>query len=190
MEDVLATLSTTNSIELNGIEYRLEYFLGCDYKMLLLLYGKKAANSSHSCIYCNVNLKELPDLQSKWNIERSLKDSPDHFDPIINFIDYKNIIIDLHHMMLRISDSLYYLLLLKLSDLDENPLSTDLKERPNLEIFVNFLIKDCKLTNPYFISEKSEEKIKFRHFTGNERLRIFKELYRKYLETKKGRVSQ
>jgi len=190
LKEILALLNQTKSIEINQVEYELEYFLGCDYKMLLLLYGKKSANSSYSCIYCKANLKEIPDLNSKWTIERSLNDENEDFEPLISFIDYKKVIVDLLHALLRISDSLYYLLILKLSDLDNNPASTDLKDRPNLEIFINFLISECKITNPSYSSELSEEKIKFRHFNGNERMRIFKELFKKYLEKRNGRISQ
>ena len=168
----------------------MEYFLGCDYKMLLLLYGKKAANSSFSCIYCKANLKEVPDLTLNYKIERKLADENEHFEPLINFIEYDKVIVDFLHLLLRVSDALYYLLLLKLSDLDNNPVSTELKDRPHLETFINFLISECKISNPYYVSEQSEEKIKFRHFNGNERIRIFKELYRHYLEEENGRVSQ
>ena len=53
--------------------------------------------------------------------------------------------------------------------------TADLTKRPNLQIFLDFLQFNCKLANPSYVSEK---KIALRNFTGNERLRIFKELFK------------
>lgn len=86
----------------------------------------------------------------------------------------KHVVYDPLHMMLRNSDFLYELCLNKLSKMD-NSTSSDLTLRPNLLIFLEFLQFRCKLTNPYYISEN---KIKLRNFNGNERMAIFKELFK------------
>lgn len=171
-------IKKTKNIQIDEENYELKYSVACDYKMLLILFGKKAANSDDACIYCKVHMKEPPDVNAKWPIFRKLSDIPENLDPILNFIDYENVIFDSLHTLLRVTDSLYKLLLMKLAQMDNDSLSTELDERPNLKIFIEFLIHTCKISNPYFVSAKSEEKIKFRHFNGNERMRIFKELFR------------
>ena len=171
-------LKKTKSIELRGKSFGIDFLLTSDYKMLLILLGKKAANADDACIYCRVSLTEPPDSDAKWPIFRSLNDYPENNDPIIDFIEYKKIVVDCLHMLLRVSDSFYKALLAKLSIMDGNTESIDIEKRPNLKTFITFLIENCKISNPYYISKKSVEKFKFRHFTGNERLRIFKEIYK------------
>jgi len=178
LKEILDQIKHTKNIQINDENYNIEYSLGCDYKMLLILFGKKSASADDACMYCNVHLRDPPDVDAKWPIFRKLSDIPDNLDPIINFIDYENVVFDSLHCLLRVSDSFYKLLLMKLAQMDNDSISTELDDRPNLKIFIEFLIHTCKITNPYFISEKSEEKISFRHFTGNERMRIFKELFK------------
>jgi hypothetical protein len=181
LKELIALLETSDSIEIDEIKYKLKYYIGADYKMLRLLYGQKDSNASEACIYCKANLRNPPDINENWPITRQLKDTPDNFEPLIQFIDYDKCVIDLLHLLLRITDTLYYLLLLKLLKMDGNPQTTNLDERPNLKIFVNFLKDQCKIVNPIYTSEKSVEKFVFRNFNGNERIRIFKELFKKYL---------
>jgi hypothetical protein len=144
--------------------------------MLRLLYGQKASNAAEACIYCRANLLQPPDVNAEWPLFRNIADTPDNFEPIIKFIDYKKCVIDLLHLLLRISDILYTLLLNKLIKMDRSN-STDLSKRPYLNIFCKFLKEKCKLTNPYYISKTGD--FKLRSFNGNEREKIFKKMFRK-----------
>jgi hypothetical protein len=65
--------------------------------------------------------------------------------------------------------------------MDGNKKTTNLDQRPSLKVFVDFLKNNCKIVSPVYSSEASELKIMFRNFNGNERLRIFEELFKKYL---------
>ncbi len=47
---------------------------------------------------------------------------------------------------------------------------------------MNFLKNNCKISNPYYTSVKSEEKLKLRSFNGNERMTMFREIFKKYPE--------
>jgi hypothetical protein len=80
---------------------------------------------------------------------------------------------------LRFSDQLYNLLILKLIKIDKND-GVDINLRPNLKKFMEFLKVNCKISNPYYTSMKADEKIKFRSLNGNERMTIFREIFRKY----------
>jgi hypothetical protein len=169
-------LENTRSIVINGIEYQLEYFLGGDYKMLRLLYGQKAANAAEACLYCRADLSQVPNVDAFWPISRTLRDIPDNNEPIVTFIEYKKCVIDLLHLLLRITDILYTLLLNKLSKMDRSN-SIDLDLRPNLRKFCIFLRETCKLSNPYYVCKKTGL-FKLRSFNGNERIKIFKKMFR------------
>ncbi len=177
---MLNLIEQTQSIYVNDIQYQLEYYLGSDYKMLRLLYGQKASNAAEACIYCKANLSEPPDINKIWPINRLLSDAPDNNEPIVTFIDFSKCVIDLLHLLLRITDILYSLLLSKLSKMDRSD-SNDLNRRPNLVIFFRFLKETCKLANPYYVCKKTGN-FKLRSFNGNERLKIFQKMFRKRQE--------
>ncbi|KAK3753656.1 hypothetical protein QZH41_011267 [Actinostola sp. cb2023] len=46
------SLIEQGSLEIDNLKVNLEFFHGGDYKFLLIAMGMKAANSSHSCIWC------------------------------------------------------------------------------------------------------------------------------------------
>ena len=61
--------------------------------------------------------------------------------------------------------------------------------RKNLAIFLRFLEEKCRIKNPYYITDKAlNGKIQFRSFNGNERMRIFSELYDSKFDKKTKKV--
>jgi len=60
------------------------------------------------------------------------------------------VLIDDLHLLLRVTDKLLKLLLLKFIRLDQNE-GKEISKRKNLEIFINFLIDKCKIKNPLYI---------------------------------------
>ena len=125
--------------------------------MLLNLYGHKGSNSKESCFFCRKNLKDIPDINEDLFITRKLSDSFEadgHREPIIKFIDYKNCVIDLLHLLLRVSDHLFEILIAKLIKIDNNS-GSDIERRPYFKIFMDFLKNKCKISNPWYVSSKS-----------------------------------
>ena len=47
-----------NKIEIDGTDYKLEFYLGSDYKMLRCLYGHKSPNASEGCVWCHCDLRK------------------------------------------------------------------------------------------------------------------------------------
>ena len=111
-----------------------------------------------------------------------LDDAP--FPPILKFLDFYHIGLDLLHLKLRLTDFLYEICLNKLSKMD-NSESSNLNLRPNLRIFFDFLEFKCKISNPWYTSEN---KIKLRNFNGNERIRIFEVLFQNNKNIKLGQA--
>ncbi len=122
-----------------------------------------------------------PNKNDNWPISKnlSLDEENQEVKPIIKFIDYKNCVVDLLHLLLRVTDQLYKLLFFKFARIDKND-GADVNLRPNLKIFLDFLKNKCKISNAFYISSKSTEKIKLRSLNGNERMRIFEELFKPY----------
>ena len=155
--------------------------MGGDMKFLAIMYGINSANSSKPCIWCKCEKKNFFNLENQWSIidkskgARSLNEAALKFlekkssdkcgyirNPIIDFIEFENCVIDLLHLFLRITDRLMDLLINKLKKLDKNE-SDDLNQRPYFTILMNFIKTKCKLTNPYYFKNK---KIHLRTFNG------------------------
>ena len=62
-------------------------------------------------------------------------------------------ILDELHLLVRVTDKLYDLLLLKCIRLDKND-GLDLGLRNNLAVFIEFLANTCNIKNPYYITNK------------------------------------
>ena len=45
LNEILILLENLKSIEISDINYKICFYLGCDYKMSRILYGQKASNS-------------------------------------------------------------------------------------------------------------------------------------------------
>ena len=180
LKESLSILESLENIKINEKTYNIEFYIGADYKMLRLLYGQKASNAAESCVWCRFNMKKTPTANDNFLIFRNLDDIDKHLEPIIKFIPFDKCVVDLLHLLLRITDQLYKLLILKFIRVDKNS-GINLDFRPNLKVFLIFLEKECKIPNPFYISDKE---IKLRNFNGNERIRIFEEIYQPYYDKK------
>ena len=107
LKDVLVLLCTSKEIEIGTKSYNIDFHLGADYKMLRLLYGQKASNAAESCVWCRFNMKKTPTANDNFLIFRNLDDIDKHLEPIIKFIPFDKCVVDLLHLLLRITDQLY-----------------------------------------------------------------------------------
>lgn len=112
------------TITINDTTFDLEFFLGGDYKFLLLMMGMKSATSLYACLCCKIH----KDYRWKMNFDLEhynscpLKRTMDEINamankagnkeiyscehtPLIN-IDLEHVILDELHLLLRIMDVL------------------------------------------------------------------------------------
>ena len=109
-------------IEVNGKTVNLEFFVGGDYKFLLILMGLSAANSNHACVWCKVHKDERWNMSYNLehyhsaNLKRTLDDlyslsgkTTKNYccvHPPLLDIPLDHIIIDELHLLLRVMDVL------------------------------------------------------------------------------------
>lgn len=123
--DVFLEINKLNSekkIKVNDRVINLEFFLGGDYKFILLMMGLKGAMSYYACVWCKVHkndrskmdldldyyhssdlkrtLKEMNELAQKQNAKE--KYCCEH-KPLVN-IEMDHVILDELHLLLRIID--------------------------------------------------------------------------------------
>jgi len=96
-------------------QYKIKFFLGGDFKMLRILYGHKSSNANLGCVWCNCDLSvQPPSISTEWRIHATFGQPTEVLTPIMDFIDYKDCVVDTLHLLLRVSFfSNYNKLLLK-----------------------------------------------------------------------------
>lgn len=122
-------MSDRGSMMLGETKIKLEFFLGGDYKFLLMCLGMKGVICDRACIYCKVNKKNRQDMSKGlnvyWhpNIRRQYhtnwhKDPGCKHQPLFK-IPLDHVIIDELHLMLCVSDRLEEGLIYEMLDWDE-----------------------------------------------------------------------
>ena len=120
LKDTLDLLEKINNIQIGDKTYNILFYLGADYKMLRLIYGQKSSNASESCVWCKFDMSKTPNIKADFQIFRKLNDIDKHLEPIIKFIPFEKCVVDLLHLLLRITDQLFKLLIFKLIRIDKN----------------------------------------------------------------------
>lgn len=115
---------TNNNISIGGVDLTLEYFLGGDYKFILMMMGLKQATSNYSCVWCKIykqdrwvmshDMEYYDSHPLKRTLEEIIEKSKNkgnkkkyccEFEPLLH-IDTDHIILDELHLLLRILDVL------------------------------------------------------------------------------------
>lgn len=118
--DLKDEMEKLKEITINGKNYKIEYFLGGDWKFLAMVCGLGPANQEHDWIWSKCPWKDRWDTSKKWSIihevgARSLEQITQHTrrrqfncknPPLFLFISLDRVIIDTLHLFLRISDNL------------------------------------------------------------------------------------
>ena len=127
-------LHRRGSIDVEGKSYKLNVYLGADYKFLLMVLGMSGATSNNACIYCKVSKSERWDMSKpecfytdqEFDSVRSIEEMQSLYLtnsfgckhlPLIN-LPLENVIVDELHMLLRITDRLLENLIQDVRDLD------------------------------------------------------------------------
>src|SRR5437764_13433157 len=144
----LQELSNTGMV-INNILWDFELFFSSDWKFLAICLGFNAANSNFFCPWCKIAKNQRGDGQIEWSISKSmnvLKENPTaypghHLPPLFSMISLENHVPDKLHIMLRITDRLWELVLQEIkneglfNDITRNIIINEMK---NLKINFEF----------------------------------------------------
>ena len=178
-------LKNLDTINVDNKEYKVEQYLGCDWKFLQICAGIKCANSKFPCIWCKYRAHSTTKHNfktEKWEIKshessRTLEEAKeiihggtDEFghilEPIFDHIPFYRYIIDTLHLFLRVTDKLSSLLFGDLIEQDGSD-SNYLQEQ-----YIKFLSDTCRISNPTFLDKTG--KIQLRDLVGEEMRRVYK----------------
>ncbi|XP_048589349.1 uncharacterized protein LOC116615043 [Nematostella vectensis] len=112
----------SGKLTVNDKTINLEFFLGGDYKFVLLMLGLKGATANYACAWCKIHkddrwktdndfhsFNKSPMSRSLKEIKELCKKSTDNYccgaEPLLN-IELDHVIVDELHLMLRVTDVL------------------------------------------------------------------------------------
>ena len=147
-----------SEIEIDGINYKTEKYIGGDLKILAIIFEINRASSNCPCKWCiwdkrklkNMDIQKVDDeIRRQWSIldpdwgarskvESSLQSQGQNGyikSPILN-IPFYRVVIDMLHLFLRITNVLYDLFIQDLRNLDgKQKNELDLTNMPHLNQF-------------------------------------------------------
>lgn len=68
LADIIKEVEQLQKIEVAGITYELEFFMGGDWKFLAMVTGIDSASCAYSCIWCKCKADERYDADREWSI--------------------------------------------------------------------------------------------------------------------------
>lgn len=161
LAQLLKELKVLKSLTVKGKKFHIKFKLGGDMKFLLLVLGLNGPTAVFNCLYCtepkNSYYKRIFGLS--FPITRSIAacNSGGYGYirmPIIDFIDFSDVVFDPLHMFLRVSDVLFESLIHQIKKID-NKNGVNLEEQPYLNKFFNVLTNHCNISNPFYIAENN-----------------------------------
>ena len=195
LEQIKTEINDLKELEIDGLKYKIETYIGGDLKMLAIIYGINQANANCPCIWCvwdkrklvNKDIqKVIEQLETEWSIidrEKGARTLEESFQsigkkgyvslPIMN-IPFHRIVVDTLHLFLRITDVLYDLFIKDLRQIDgKQKNETDFTTQPHLRQFFSDLFEIYKIRRPYYVDGN---KIKIRDLQGPEKKKLFNEV--------------
>ena len=134
LRDIVNEVNTLKNITVDDVSYKIEWFLGDDWKFLALVTGIGGAIGTYPCVWCKCPKDKKHDMTLEWSFwnsaqgARSIEEINDLSHrkgtleskfgcknrPIFQSIPIDHVIIDTLHLFLRITDNLQTLLILAL----------------------------------------------------------------------------
>ena len=195
LSDLIEEMRILKSVEVNGVEYELEYFLGGDWKFLACVCGIGCANQDYACIWCKCPRVHRWDTSKKWSIKdtalgaRTVKEITEHsrkkqfnckYSPLFDFIPMDHVVIDTLHLFLRISDVLISLLILELRTQDcigrkQTFPKGFAREKYNHMASYETFIRSLGIRFEWSVN-KDTKQLTYRDLTGPEKLILFEKI--------------
>ena len=194
LNEIRENLKNLNSvIKINDIEYQIEWSLSADMVFHNCERGVNTTNSKYSCFQCRIPRDEFYKhnnsilKRSTDNMLRTVEESKAFlsdkdkknkegyvYEPIFDFIPFKNCCIDTLHEHIRIPLHLMRLSYRKLIRFDNSKL-TDLEKLPAQKKIIDWLIS-IGIKNPYKVksedSKESDPYFTLKSFSGIKCLKI------------------
>ncbi|PKY59999.1 hypothetical protein RhiirA4_483217 [Rhizophagus irregularis] len=161
----------------DGHQWNIELYFSADWKFLSICLGHKAANCTNFCLWCSIDksqngiLETNGERQDYWSISKNIeeinqnyKSIPGHkYPPLFPMIPIHNWVVDELHLMLRIFDRLWTLVLSELRS----------TRSFNDQVRQTITSEMCRIHVKFNFWENQETKTwQFTSLAGNDKLKV------------------
>ncbi len=106
-------------LNIKGVNWTFNLYFSSDWKFLAICLGFNSANSQFFCPWCTISKKQVADINQEWPILKKMDElnincnayNGHHSPPLFNMIPLDHWVPDELHVMLRITDRLWSLVL-------------------------------------------------------------------------------
>ena len=157
------------TLTVNDKELETEFFLGGDYKYILIMLGLNGATGNYACAWCKIHKDDRWKMDKHFNdfnsqpIARTLqevkemsKKSKDNYgccrEPLLN-IELDHVVVDELHLLLRITDVLTANLITEVTDWD---IEANLEEKQSKDAHLNKLVSCIRSCGVSFVVWKKK----------------------------------
>ncbi|CAG8534028.1 2289_t:CDS:2 [Scutellospora calospora] len=160
-------------IDKQGRQWQIKLYFSADWKMLALCLGHKAANSNHFCLWCHCNKNENGNLDRDWTIQKNIEEINKNYitinghknKPLFSMIPLTNWVPDELHLLLRITDRLWILILSELKTT---------KKFDNMRDIIVMEMKRIKIKFQFW-QEQSSNIWQYTSLMGDDKLKMLRE---------------
>ncbi len=169
-------------LEINDIIWQFNLYFSSDWKFLCICLGFNGANSKYFCPWCETSKDERGNLETNWKMTKTMEQLNSDYTaykghqqiPLFNMIPLDHWLVDELHVMLRITDHLWNLMLNELREMDLfDDLARDVIVKEMNRIKVKFQFWKEK--------EKRPESWNYTSLMGEDKMKVLKEFNLKLL---------
>jgi hypothetical protein len=197
-KELIDEMEQLKEIEIGERTLKIVYYLAGDWKMLAHSLGLLSANSKYPCVWCKCCKEEFYNMSNEWSICDSNfgARSYDELVAVVNHPDSKKIVkygyekppvfrnvipisrymIDMLHLFLRISDTLFNLLVKDCSLADNFDMGAiskfDISIYKHLNSLQHFLNEKCNVKFT-FLWLAETKRLTWRDLVGPEKIKLF-----------------
>lgn len=192
LKDIRAEMEALTTIDVSGMTFGIDYYLGGDWKFLAMATGIDSAASKYACIWCKCPAEERHLSQQKWSMfdkelgARSVEENKSLAEsrhkkfnvshcPLFPTIPLSHVVVDNLHMFLRVADTLVDLLIGSLRTMDRVNQTLRIRSLQGLTNLTTFEtnLKQMGISGYSFWIGKDSQKLKWRTLNGPEKLIVF-----------------
>lgn len=157
---------------INNIHWKFEFYFSADWKFLITCLGFNLPTSNYFCSWCLIKKDQHSDLSANWTISKNMDDLKNDYTcypghkkkPLFDMINMENYLIDELHIMLRITDRFWSLVI------------HEVIESGFFDIACEIIIKEMHRIGVYFQfwQERDSNKWAYTSLMGQDKLKVLR----------------
>ncbi|CAH1770164.1 6915_t:CDS:1 [Entrophospora sp. SA101] len=113
-----------DGLKISGVLWKFELYFSADWKFLAICLGLNGPTANYFCPWCLCSKHQHGDLNKDWHIEKNMEQIATRysevnghiFPPLFDMISIDHIVFDELHVLLRITDRLWELMLAEIQE--------------------------------------------------------------------------